>query len=34
MRKNIRDFPPARFVHTYQDIERWIVQTWFAEDEP
>jgi tetratricopeptide (TPR) repeat protein len=34
MRKNIRDFPPARFVHTYQDIERWIVQSWFPEDEP
>jgi tetratricopeptide (TPR) repeat protein len=34
LRKNIRDFPPVKFVHTYQDVERWIVQPWFAEDEP
>jgi hypothetical protein len=34
LRKNIRDFPPVKFVHTYQDVERWIVQPWYAEDEP
>ena len=34
LRKNIRDFPAVKFVHTYQDVERWIVQPWFAEDEP
>lgn len=34
LRKNIRDFPPVKFVHAYQDVERWIVQSWFPEDEP
>ena len=34
LRKNIRDFPPAKFVHTYQDVERWMVQSWYPEDEP
>jgi hypothetical protein len=34
LRKNVRDFPPFKFVTPYQDAERWIVQPWFPEDEP
>ncbi|HEV7999468.1 MAG TPA: ABC transporter substrate-binding protein [Planctomycetaceae bacterium] len=34
LRKNVRDFPPFKFVNAYQDVERWIVQSWFPEDEP
>jgi tetratricopeptide (TPR) repeat protein len=34
LRKNIHDFPPVKFVHTYQDVERWVVQSWYPEDEP
>jgi hypothetical protein len=34
LRKNVRDFPPFKFVTPYQDVERWIVQSWFPEDEP
>jgi hypothetical protein len=34
LRKTVRDFPPFKFVNSYQDIERWIVQSWFPEDEP
>jgi hypothetical protein len=34
LRKNVRDFPPYKFVTPYQDVERWIVQSWFPEDEP
>jgi hypothetical protein len=34
LRKNVRDFPAFKFVTPYQDIERWIVQSWFPEDEP
>jgi hypothetical protein len=34
LRKNIRDFPAIKFVNSYQDVERWIVQPWYSEDEP
>ncbi len=34
LRKNIHDFPAVRFVNSYQDVERWIVQPWYSEDEP
>jgi hypothetical protein len=34
LRKNVRAFPAVRFVHPYQDVERWIVQSWYPEDEP
>jgi hypothetical protein len=34
LRKNVRDFPAFKFVNSYQDVERWIVQSWFPEDEP
>jgi tetratricopeptide (TPR) repeat protein len=34
LRKNIRDFPAVKFVQTYQDVERWVVQSWYPEDEP
>jgi tetratricopeptide (TPR) repeat protein len=34
LRKNIRDFPAVKFVQTYQDVERWVVQPWYSEDEP
>ena len=34
LRKNVRDFPAYKFVNPYQDVERWIVQSWFPEDEP
>jgi len=34
LRKNVHDFPPAKFVDTYQDIDRWTVQSWYPEDEP
>jgi hypothetical protein len=34
LRKNIHDFPAVKFVNSYQDVERWVVQPWYAEDEP
>jgi tetratricopeptide (TPR) repeat protein len=34
LRKNVRDFPAYKFVNAYQDVERWVVQSWFPEDEP
>jgi hypothetical protein len=34
LRKNVRDFPPYKFVNAYQDAECWIVQSWYPEDEP
>lgn len=34
LRKIVHDFPSVKFVHSYQDAERWIVQPWFPEDEP
>jgi hypothetical protein len=34
LRKSVRDFPAVKFVNSYHDIERWIVQSWFPEDEP
>ena len=34
LRKNIRDFPAVKFVNSYQDVERWIVQPWYSEDAP
>jgi tetratricopeptide (TPR) repeat protein len=34
LRKNIHDFPAVKFVNSYQDVERWIVQPWYSEDEP
>jgi hypothetical protein len=34
LRKNIHDFPAVKFVTSYQDVERWIVQPWYPEDEP
>ncbi len=33
VRKNIRGFP-SRPVHPYQDMERWIVQSWYPTDKP
>jgi ABC-type transport system substrate-binding protein len=33
LRKNVRDFPAYKFVNAYQDVERWIVQSWYPEDE-
>jgi hypothetical protein len=30
----VHDFPAYKFVNCYQDIERWIVQSWIPEDEP
>ncbi len=34
LRKNIHEFPPYKFVHPYQEIERWIVQSWYPEETP
>ncbi len=34
LRKNVHDFPAYKFVNCYQDVERWIVQSWIPEDEP
>ena len=34
LRKNIHDFPAVKFVNSYQDVERWVVQPWYSEDEP
>jgi ABC-type oligopeptide transport system substrate-binding subunit len=34
LRKNVRGFPPYKFVNSYQDVEHWIVQSWFPDDEP
>jgi hypothetical protein len=34
LRKNVRGFPPYKFVNSYQDVEHWIVQSWYPDDEP
>jgi tetratricopeptide (TPR) repeat protein len=34
LRKNVRGFPPYKFVNSYQDVEHWIVQSWYPADEP
>jgi tetratricopeptide (TPR) repeat protein len=34
LRKNVHDFPAVKFVNSYQDVERWVVQPWYSEDEP
>jgi ABC-type transport system substrate-binding protein len=34
LRKNVRDFPSSKFVETYQDIERWVVNSWYPDETP
>jgi len=34
LRKNVHEFSASKFISTYQDVERWIVQPWFPEDAP
>jgi hypothetical protein len=33
LRKNVHDFPAFKFVNPYQDADRWIVQSWYPEDD-